>query len=128
MNMEEIKDWKGSVIQEGDTVLKVRVKNMDAGMSFCLIEIEVGSGKPFKQITEKIKVPERDIWEIAEEIFIKPMTGKDDNMVVMSFMKPYVETTLLCADMHLSCNHNEILCIKGKSDSEEEYYLEKFKV
>lgn len=122
---EKMTDWKGNVIQEGDTVLKVRVKNWDAGCSYSIIELDF-SNKKYTQLTEPVKAKEEHLWEICEEIFITP-NEESDGTVKMSFLKPYVETPLWCAEMHLSCQHNEILCIKGKSDSQEEYYLSYFK-
>lgn len=122
---EKHKDWKGNIIQEGDTVLKVRVKNWDAGVKYSLIEFTIGEDN-YSEI-EPVEAEEKRLWEICEEILIKSIT-EDDGVVWMSFLKPYVETPLWCAGMHLSCQHNEILCIKGKSDSQEDYFLEKFKV
>ena len=117
-----MKDWKGNDIKAGDTIVLVRTTPMFKNLGWM---IPKGKGK-FYFYKSEIQPPEH-CWEPSEyqtkehegKIYYTSGKSKDRYthwMILDEFtLKFWLQT-------------HTLICIKGVSDSEEDYYKEYFKV
>jgi hypothetical protein len=124
-------DWKGNEIKVGDVVQLVHVNS--GGWIVAL---------SFEELKTKKPTPETYEWEIKTEFTVAPPRRKcetqrnDGGTITLSFGIPtnieYKPDECPLDDLQDAMFHitmdGSIICIKGVSDNQEEYYTEKFKV
>ncbi len=111
---EPATDWKGNLIKAGDIVVRIGTQPLFGSQRFGLLDLKNGG---FEQIGETYHPPE-NIWEVGPEYLIQEIDGKlfyEYGRVLSSISMIYWG------------QDSDIICIKGVSDSEEEYYLHYFK-
>lgn len=108
----ELTDWKGNIINSGDTIVLVRTKPM-FGAGFMLLP----TGE-YVQITEE---PPEHIWQVIAE---HKVTGAYPNLITQTEEQGFKFTTTLKNFLMLA---DGVICIKGLSDNEQDYYTEYFK-
>jgi len=135
-----MKDWKGNDVKAGDTVMRVRVEDdhsLYVSGAFLLVgngdgtfrkENEVRYEKPeerkfiweevrrFKAFLQTLEVDGKEISYLAQEA---PFKAPNGDRLILPLDDPWSG-----ADVRDS---KYITCIEGESDSQEEYYLHKFK-
>jgi hypothetical protein len=135
-----MKDWKGNEIQVGDTVLKVRIAKpfenvgnikcveFDAhGNSEVLVEWERPKKRQYLWLVEETyKIESGAHWgiEITKEHNQDWMLSNEQ--VLHGF--EHTKTFGIDAIELIEPQPYEILCIVGKSDNMDEYYLKEFEV
>jgi hypothetical protein len=114
-------DWKGNKIEVGQTVIIVNVKSMFGGSKSQLMLM---TEKGIEKICEETTLPEGYQWTIvSENNIIEPSTN-----VTISMGSAPSKIPINQVELWLSVQSWQILCIKGVSDSYEDYYKEYFKV
>lgn len=120
--MDRITDWRGNEIKGGDTVITVATKPLFSEMHLYELGEEKGT------ILSSAKFPEH-IWEPQTEYEI---ISKDDWIgCKTTVFYNQIETTMISSIESLSADllqRGVILCIKGVSDNEQDYYTEYFRV
>lgn len=120
-----MKDWKGNDIKPGDTVVHVRVKKLPITTKLVVLDFENDT----INVVGTNDTPAKDYdWEVVGEREVVSLDGRmyfqhtgTDGIVYR------IDTSIgdFMADPVLA--GTEILCIKGVSDNETEYYLNYFK-
>lgn len=114
--MEKLTDWKGNEIKPGHRVVQVRIKPLFGRSQLCLINN--GKLQPLHDILDE---PEY-IWEPLDEYLVQ---GNEEYMVIFTEQGPYTLATPL-SSLFLFKSDSIIICIKGFSDNEEDFYLNYF--
>lgn len=118
-----MKDWKGNKIKAGDTIVFVSTKPLFEDFGWM---IPKGNG-----VFEVLKLkdqPKEHCWEPREYktqekdglLFYTPAEEPTDGIVRWFILDEF--------SMKFFSQPGEILCIKGVSDNEEEYYKQYFNV
>jgi len=115
-------DWRGSTIKAGDTIVFVNTRSFLTNFG---IMIPNGNGQ-FEFHKSKVQPPDH-CWEPREyqtkefegELFYTSMEIPTDGITRWMVLDDFTIKFWL--------SPSTIICIKGKSDSEEEYYKEFFK-
>lgn len=110
--MKNYTDWAGNVIQEGDTLVLVRTKPVLGIMGFFIPSTGVHETIPDTE-------PPLYIWQPVEEFLVRP------GYVVIQQQRGITNIMSLSIMMEL-IDPRSVVCIKGKSDNETEYYLNYF--
>jgi hypothetical protein len=115
-------DWKGNIIKAGDEVIFVSTKPFFGESQLVIMNFKEGTcekiGEPY--------VPPKHIWQpSAPVLIIKHPMHEDQLAYEMDFNGTTVVAPLSMATFGMQ--DSDVICIKGKSDSEEEYYKEYFK-
>lgn len=106
-------DWKGNEIKSGDTLVIVKTK-----------PLAKSAGILYKgQYHEIEKYPEH-IWSVSEEMKVM---GSDNYLMVQEYADGITVLSSLHGLIWLLEGSSTIICIKGVSDNEQEYYSEYFK-
>lgn len=112
-----MRDWKGNIISDGDTVLFIRTTPVFSRMSL-VIPDDNGLQTIATQESRKY------LWDVESEIVIFDKGGalfyeteRDGYKFVLPIEGPFNRVS-----------QSYVVCIKGKSDNEEEYYNNFFKV
>ncbi len=113
----EFKDWKGDLLKEDDEVIIVRTK--PALMSSAYYIFDVGKGE-MEKISEAPKESEY-AWVIQRNFIVAKSPHKDKLCAKVG--NYYIDLSLI---FNVDLQANEIVCIEGVSDSEEEYYKHYF--
>ncbi|MDO6737117.1 hypothetical protein [Wenyingzhuangia sp. 2_MG-2023] len=116
--MENLTDWKGNKITAGQTLVLVRTKPIFGEMKLMLFDFKE---KMMEQIGETIVSP-KHIWELGGEFKV----WEDKRGTLFYTLK---EDDYKC---HIQLSslfwmNNAVVCIKGVSDNEKDYYTEFFK-
>lgn len=114
-----MRDWKGNTIKPGDTIMIVETVQQKAYSKLSAIALAIGSYfidvKPRKQ---------KGWWPVVElkviPCFFAGFTGEEPILVYF----PDATAGLLNSE---SLPDHLVICIKGVSDNETEYYLNYFK-
>lgn len=112
-------DWKGNIIQDRDTV--VIYSTYTAPRSFSFGFMDMTNGGKYEEKT-RIDYPEEKYkWE-----FIREMLIENNGQYTVELSE---NATMACGVSMLSIFYPEpyAICIKGKSDNQENYYKEYFK-
>lgn len=117
-----ITDWKGNIIKAGDEVIFVSTKPFFGKSQSCMIDFAKGTcediGEPY--------IPPKHIWQPSAPVLIIKHPVREDQLAYeMDFNGTTVVAPLSLATFGMQ--DSDVICIKGKSDSEEEYYKEYFK-
>lgn len=110
-------DWKGNEIKEGHIIVIVRTKPFFTAARFGFLDFSNPS-KGFEQVGETYKTPEY-IWEPRWDMEVVSLDGK----LYYKSNNTYVDISML----NFFKQDSDIICIKGISDNEQEYFLEHFK-
>jgi len=137
-----MKDWKGTEVKAGDTVVIVKVRDTvrhEMTMNLMIFEKD-GSGSIHGRIVKSAPIkqppPRRFIWEVAEErrVFVmKVNAGRnyDQEVQCLAYEIDHgTHRTILPLDDPFGGSERwteHIVCIKGKSDNEQEYYQHLFR-
>lgn len=113
-----MKDWANNKISEGDTIVVVRTSPLIKSSSFCIMDFSIGKTEVLSTYTS----PEY-IWEIIGEFSV---VKYGDKLYYQSKMEDMIYNFDL--SMGWRGQPSDLICIKGKSDNQEKYYLEYFKV
>lgn len=116
-----MQDWKGNKIEVGQTVLIVNVKSMFSGSKS---QFMIMTKKGFEKIGEETILPEGYQWTVVSENNITPPSKN----VTISMGDAPSEIPINQISLWLSVQPWQIVCIKGISDNNEDYYNEHFKV
>lgn len=109
-------DWKGNRIKPGDTIIIVNTKPI-LGASY----LNLPDGEKV-QVTEE---PPGYIWDIQEEYKV---IGSEECPCIELKTNGYTIVSSLYGAVWLVNGSSVIICIKGVSDNEQDYYIEYFKV
>ena len=114
-----MKDWKGNEIQVGDTIVLVSTKSQATESS--LILMDFSSNEP-PQVLSTHKEESKYQWVVLSSYLITKHRGRlyltfDDNGITSNYG---IET------LSFFLSDSDIICIKGKSDNETEYYQHYF--
>lgn len=109
-----MKDWKGNEIKIGQTIIVVEVINEDAGAIFSLVNDP--TGKEYITGTNYCWKPRMEV----EVLDYDDLVDLDDSA--------WKQSPINLLSIAICKQDWEIICIKGVSDSEEEYYKHKFSV
>lgn len=115
-----MKDWKGNEIEEGDTIMLVSTKSAEINSSLILIDFSHPEKKAEVLSTYKKKANYR--WLPTHEYKII----KIGSWLYFTFMENEITCNYGIDILKYSLDDNTILCIKGKSDNETEYYQHYF--
>jgi len=118
-----MKDWKGNDIKAGDTIVFVRTTPMFKNLGWM---IPKGKGE-FDFYKSEIQPPEH-CWEPSEyqtkehegKLFYGSKEKASDGLNYWMILDDFT--------INFWLQPHTVICIKGVSDSEEEYYKEYFKV
>lgn len=114
LDSNNVKDWNGNLIKEGDTVIVVRTKPI-FGKSVFGFATKDGFKKVFEQ------KPPKHIWKPIKEVLVQ----KNDYRGLSYSVKSEGTEYSFDLSMIQLGQTGDVICIKGKSDNEEMYY-EKF--
>lgn len=109
-----MKDWKGNTIEIGHTVYRVATINPHAGFRLRFIGIQDGEETDIVDMG----VIEKDSFFVWEEYLIIPHSDIIEEWRGNELFKVpinYIEKEIVCKE-------NQILCIKGISDNQFDYY------
>ncbi len=116
----EYKDWKGNLFKDGDVMIKVRTQPLLMSSAFYIMDLS--SGEQLEEVYKPKETESKHCWVPYDQA----MVIKSDNG------KLYAKTEDYLVDLSIVFNFdgqpNEIFCIKGVSDNEEEYYKAFFNV
>lgn len=106
----KLTDWKGNEIKVGDTIVVVSTQPI-FGASFIMFH----DGSEI-QIT---KEPPKYTWEAGEEYEV---IGSDEYPMISTNMDGHSVMSPLSATIWMMDGSSDIICIKGVSDNEQDYY------
>jgi len=114
-----MKDWKGNEVQVGDKLVCVEIHHQSAGSTYQTI-FSLGNGHPV-HVSEEQTMPYEYVWwerlrcEVIEYGHMVEL-GNGGQIPINHL------------DFFFPIQHNQILCIEGKSFDRDEYYIHKFSV
>lgn len=113
-----MEDWKGNTIKVGDIVIKVRYKNWFEGNKQSLGFL---SQNGIIYMSEPTYVEPTYFWQIIET---SKITEPSNSFTVKFNPEDEGETPInhLGSGLGLACNAFEMLCIKGISDNQDEFF------
>ncbi len=114
-------DWKGNEIEPGQTVLLVSIKSQFAGS-----EMKWGIMMPDKTMhyITPVIMPEENKWEVRYEYQITEPGFRS----AFSLEENKGEIPINIIDVWIRPQPHQIVCIKGISDSQEEFFRAYFEV
>jgi hypothetical protein len=134
-----MKDWKGNEVKDGDTVIRVRVEDDYSFYPSSLFMLVVENGVARKENEVILEKPEerKFIWEEVRryEVFLQVLEVDGREISYLAYEAPCKapnggKLILPLDDPWAGSDIRDskyITCIEGKSDSQEDYYLHKFK-
>lgn len=109
-----MKDWKGNIIKSEDIIIVVRVKSQFKNPKLLIPKLD-----GHHQYVNLPEFPEHT-WGVGEELLVNEYGGK----LYVAYPKLLSGDTYNFSFDYFNFNEEEnvILCIKGVSDSKDEYY------
>jgi hypothetical protein len=114
-----MKDWKGNDIEEGDTIVLVSTKSHPIDSSLVLMNL--GSNEP-PTVLSTYKEDARYRWLVLNTYKIKNIRGR----LYVTFNDDGITCNYGITTLDFFKGDHAIICIKGKSDNETEYYQHYF--
>lgn len=114
--MVKLEDWKGNRIKPGDTIVIVRTKP-----AFDTVSITFSKRD---EVLVRECAPDH-IWEIIEELEV---IGDENYPLIHTKVNGFSFISSAHAAVWLGHSSSSIVCIKGVSDNEQDYYTEYFKI
>lgn len=121
-------DWKGNEILEGMTIMRVSTKPLFNNIRYGFSFIGENGESSWNQVGEPVHTPDH-IWEIQFEAVVvkRKIIMPDGNKKEALFYTPYKEMNYTFEVEFIDmAQPSDIVCIKGISDNEQEYFLQYF--
>ena len=110
-----MKDWKGNEIEEGDTIVLVSIRSHPIDSSLVLMDL--GSNEP-PTVLSTYKEDARYRWLILNTYETTSHNGR----LYVTFVDDGITCNYGIETIDFFKDDHTIICIKGKSDNEKEYY------
>lgn len=122
MKGKPIADWKGNAIKAGDTIVNVGTKPLFGKTTFGLMFVGKDGEKSFHKLSESEEPPQH-IWNVLGEYKVVQRADKLYYVLKTDDITYFLDLSM----MLFGGQPDDIICIKGVSDNEQEYYAEYFK-